>query len=56
MIPVSCLAHGLKVFKTDAQVKRKRGRPKIKWKNAIQLDLEKYWIESEQGDGQGDME
>ena len=30
--------------------KRKRGRPKIRWKYAIQRDLEKYWIESERGD------
>ena len=33
--------------------KRKRGRPKISWKDAIQRDLGKYWIESERSDGQG---
>ena len=45
-----------KVFTTDIPGKRKSGRPKIRWKDAIQRDSEKYWIESERGDGQGDME
>ena len=42
-----------KVFRTDIQGKRKRGRPKIRWKDSIQRDLENFWTESERGDGQG---
>ena len=45
-----------KVFGTDITGKRKRGRPKIRWKYAIQQDLGNYCIESERSDGQGDME
>ena len=35
-------------------MRRKRGRPKIRRKDAIQRDLENFWTESERGDGQGD--
>ena len=37
-----------KLFRTD--IPGKRGRPKIRWKDAIQPDLEKYWIESERSE------
>ena len=40
-----------KVFRTDIPGKRKRGRPKIRWKDAIQRDLEMDWIESERDGG-----
>ena len=45
-----------KVFRTEIPEKRKRGRLKIRWNGAIKRDLETYWIESERGGGQGDME
>ena len=45
-----------KVLRTDIPGKGKRGRRKIRWKEAIQQYLEKYRIESERGDGHGDTE
>ena len=43
-----------KVFRTNIPGKRKKGRLKIRWKDAIQRDLENFWTESDRGDGQGD--
>ena len=47
--------HTLRKFlRTNIPGKRKRGRPRIRWKDAIQRDLENFWSESDRGDGQGD--
>ena len=43
-----------KVFRTDIPGKGKRRRPKIRLKDAIQRDLDKFWTESDRCDGQGD--
>ena len=46
-----------KLFRTDIPGNLgKSGRTKIRWIEAMQRYLEKYWIEGERGDGQGDME
>ena len=45
-----------KVLREDIPGKRKRGRPKTRWKDACQRDLQKCWTESGRGDGQGDVE
>ena len=42
------------MFSTNIPGQRKRGRPRIRWKDAIQRDLENFRTESERHDGQGD--
>ena len=40
--------------RSDKQRQDQERTLKIRWKDAIQLDLENFWTESERGDGQGD--